>query len=248
MTQAVVLHNKDAFQKILANYQVSEHAKGLLKNINMVGMGGLAGGGRNTVINYLVNNANYHFIVSDTTRPPKLRNGAMEVDGVSYHFRREEDMLHEIQAGEFLEAEIIHNQQVSGVSIRELVNAHETGKIPIHDFEFGGLENIHTAKPDAHIIGLLPPSYDEWIRRFKEREEISEQELLNRLRTAKEVLTRMLEKPYFKLVINDSIEQCATDVRKIVENGQYTSETAERCRGVAQDILSRVNTRLAQQP
>lgn len=244
MTQAVFLHNKDAFEKILAHYQVSDHAKGLLKNINMVGLGGLAGGGRNTVISYLVNNANYHFIVSDTTRPPKLRNGVMEIDGVSYHFRREEDMLHEIEAGEFLEAEVIHNQQVSGVSIRELVNAHETGKIPIHDFEFGGLENIYNAKPDAHIIGLLPPSYDEWIRRFTEREEISEQELLNRLRTAKEVLTRMLERPYFKLVINDRIEQCASDIREIVEQGNYAPEKAAQCRQVAEDILRHVNERL----
>lgn len=244
MTQAVILRNKNAFEKILANYQVSGHAKELLKNINVVGLGGLAGGGRNTVISYLVNNANYHFIVSDTTRPPKLRNGVMEVDGVSYHFRREEDMLHEIEAGEFLEAEIIHDQQVSGVSIRELVDAHETGKIPIHDFEFGGLENIYNAKPDAHIIGLLPPSYDEWIRRFTEREEISEQELLNRLHTAKEVLTRMLEKPYFKLVINDRIEQCAADIREIVEQSNYASEKADQCRVVAEDILRRVNEHL----
>ncbi len=216
----------------------------MLADISYVPFAGLAGGGRNTVIQYLVNNYKYHFVVSDTTRPPKLRDGRMEVNGVQYFFRKEEEMLHEIQNGEFLEAELIHDQQVSGTSIRELLRAKEEGRIPLNDVEFGGVENVHELLPNAIIIGLLPPSYDEWIRRFTEREEISEQELLNRLRTAKEVLTRMLERPYFKLVINDDIEQCAADVREIVEQGNYADEKAAQCRAVAEDILRRVDERL----
>lgn len=54
-------------------------------------LSGVAGGGRNTVINYLVDHYNFGFIVSDTTRPPKFRDGKMEQDGVQYYFRKEED-------------------------------------------------------------------------------------------------------------------------------------------------------------
>lgn len=245
MAEAVHLVQREAFIKALQNYKPSQEILQMLADISYVPFAGLAGGGRNTVIQYLVNNYKYHFVVSDTTRPPKLRDGRMEVNGVQYFFRKEEEMLHEIQNGEFLEAELIHDQQVSGTSIRELLRAKEEGRIPLNDVEFGGVENVHELLPNAIIIGLLPPSYDEWIRRFTEREEISEQELLNRLRTAKEVLTRMLERPYFKLVINDDIEQCAADVREIVEQGNYADEKAAQCRAVAEDILRRVDERLA---
>ena len=244
MAEPVVLKHRQEFVEVLANYQPSEHAKAELKKINYVPFAGIAGGGRNTLIDYLVNNYDYHFVISDTTRPPKLRNGAMEVDGVNYHFRTEEDMLRDLKDGAFLEAELIHNQQVSGTSMRELERAKASGKIPIRDIEFGGIENVYRANPDNTIIGLLPPSYEEWIRRFTEREDISEQELINRLRTAKEVLTRMLEKPYFKLVINDQIEQCATDVREIIEKGNYSADQDARCRAVAGSILRAVEKRL----
>lgn len=245
MTEAVRLQHREAFIEALKDYHPSREALQLLADIKYVPFAGLAGGGRNTVIQYLVNNYKYHFVVSDTTRPPKLRDGRMEVNGVQYFFRKEEEVLQEIQDGKFLEAELIHNQQVSGTSIRELLRARDEGRIPLNDVEFGGVENVHQLLPNAIIIGLLPPSYDEWIRRFTEREEISEEELMNRLRTAKEVLTRMLERPYFNLVINDNIEQCAEDIREIVERGNYPSEKATECRTVAEDILRRVNERLA---
>ena len=116
----VILRNKNAFAEILADYQVSEHAMKILSQIDFVGLIGPAAGGRNTIINYLVKYKNYRFIVSDTTRPRKLRDGKMEVEGVNYYFRTEEDVLRDLRNGEFLEAEIIHNQLVSGTSIRQL--------------------------------------------------------------------------------------------------------------------------------
>lgn len=244
MAEAVNLVQREAFLQALEGYKPSPEALQMLSDIKYVPLAGLAGGGRNTVIQYLVNNYDYHFVVSDTTRPPKLRDGRMEVDGVQYFFRKEDEVLQDMRDGKFLEAELIHNQQVSGTSIRELLRARDEGRIPLNDVEFGGVENVHRLLPNAIIIGLLPPSYDEWIRRFTEREEISEEELMNRLRTAREVLTRMLEQPYFKLVINDDIERCAADIRGIVEHDNYPPDKEAKCRMVAEDILRRVNEHL----
>jgi len=241
----VVLHEKEAFEKALKNYQVSAHGKEVLASTPFVALMGLAGGGRNTVMRLLAKRYNYIFAVSDTTRPAKFRDGRMEQNGVDYHFRNETDMLRDIQNGEFIEAELIHNQQVSGTSIREVERAKSTGKIPIHDFEYGGAEAVFEAKPDAHIIGLLPPSYDEWIRRFKNRETIHDEEFMNRLRTAKVVLERLLSRPYTKIVINDGIDQCVEDIRQIVEQKQYTSETRQQRETVAKDILRHVDAALA---
>jgi guanylate kinase len=238
------LHNRQAFEEALAAYQVSDRAREVLSKTPLVVLNGVAGGGRNTVINYLVEHYNYSFIVSDTTRPPKLRDGKMEVDGVNYFFRSEHEMLAEIQNGEFIEAELIHNQQVSGTSIREIERIVAEGKIPIGENEFGGVNAIAEAKHDTTVIGLLPPSYEEWMRRLSGREEMSEQELVGRLQTAEKVLENMLSKSYFQFVINNTVEQAAEDIRYIVEHPGQNRES-DYARSVAGDILAQVKEVLA---
>lgn len=239
------LHYKEAFQKALKEYHASDHARKVLASTPFVALSGIAGGGRNTVINYLVKNYNYVFAISDTTRPPKVRDGKLEQNGVNYYFRSETEMLQDIQNGEYIEAEIIHNQQVSGTSIREIERTIKTGKIPIHDFEYGGTLNVYKAKPDASIIGLIPPSYDEWLRRVHGREVMTEQEFINRLTTAGKVLENMLVNSHYKIVINDTIEQCATDVREIVEYKNYSAEKDNQARAAARELLVLVNQSLA---
>lgn len=244
MAKEVHLDNIQAFRDVLGDYHMSEHAKKVLRDSRLVVISGVAGGGRNTIINYLVEHHDYFFLVSDTTRPPKLRDGVMEVDGVNYHFREEADMLRDIQSGEFVEAEIIHDQQVSGTSVRELERANKSGRITLHEAEFGGVGNIAAHKPDAQVIGLLPPSYQEWIHRFQKREDIHTRELMNRLRTAEKVLENMLREPYFKFVVNRTVAQGAEDIRLIVEQGIYTAAQDETGRTVARDILLEVSRTL----
>lgn len=240
MAELIRLQYMAEFQKAIAELRLSEHAQRVLSQSNLVAMAGLAGGGRNTIINYLVERHNYYFLVSDTTRPPKLRNGVMERDGVNYYFRTEEGMLEDIHAGEFIEAEIIHSQQVSGTSIREVERANEAEKIGIHDFEYKGAQAVATAKPTAHIIGLLPPSYDIWLSRLFGREELHPEEFANRLQTAEKVLEAMLRLPYYKFVINDTVEQAARDLRTIVEQGVTDDKKQQACRDLAQELLMRV--------
>ena len=52
-----------AFQRILADYHVSKHAQKVLDESRLVVMSGLAGGGRNTIINRLVEQYDYFFLV-----------------------------------------------------------------------------------------------------------------------------------------------------------------------------------------
>lgn len=238
------LHNKKAFQEALENYHVSDHAKKVLAGTPFVALSSLAGGGRNTVIKKMAENYNYIFAISDTTRPPKVRDGKLEQDGINYYFRNENDILADIRSGEYIEAEIIHNQQVSGTSIREIERTAKTGKIPIHDFEYGGMLNVLKAKPDAVLIGLVPPNYDEWIRRLRGREVMTDQEFLNRLTTADKVLENLLTHPQYTLVINDTVEQCAQDIRLVVEKGEYSDDKQAAVRSVAEKLHDQVKSEL----
>lgn len=242
-----ILKNRQAFEEILSHYHVSGHAKSVLAATPFVVLSGIAGGGRNTVIRYLIANYNYGFIVSDTTRPPKLRDGRMEENGVDYYFRNEDDLLEDLRQGEFVEAELIHNQQVSGTSIREVQRIAAMGKIPISDYEFGGANAIADAKPDATIIGLLPPNYDEWLRRLSGRETMHHEEFIDRLATAKKVLENMLSKDYFKYVVNDNFAHSAEAICQIVEHGNYSSEVEQHGRAVAKELLQKINQALVKQ-
>ena len=244
-TVPTLLH-KTEFEEALANYKVSERGKNMLATIPFVALSGIAGGGRNTVIRILVQKYNFVFMVSDTTRPPKLRDARMEENGVDYYFRSEQEVLRDIRDGEYIEAELIHNQQVSGVSIREVERVVATGKIPISDFEYKGIKNVRLAKPDATIIGLVPPSYDEWLRRLSNRETIHPKEFRNRLQTAEKVLENMLNEPHFKLVVNEDSDACAKEVRKIAELGIYSSEVEAHARSVVHELLRRVKEVLAE--
>jgi guanylate kinase len=243
MAEPVHLEHRKEFQELLADYKLHISSTELFRNLRFVVLSGVAGGGRNTVINHLVKQHGYYFIISDTTRPPKLRDGALEQNGVQYWFRSEQEMLEEIRDGEFLEAELIHNQQVSGTSLRELQKAVEMNRTAIAEVEYGGANHIAELMPNAHIIGLLPPSYEEWLRRFKQREVISNIEFHNRLETAAKVLSNMLEKPYFQLVINDNVEACASQIERIV-HGAYDAESESKARVVAQEMLANVEQAL----
>ncbi len=245
MAEPVRLEHMKEFRESIAHLRLSEHARHVLKQANLVAMSGLAGGGRNTIIDYLAKHYNYYFVISDTTRPPKLRNGAMEKDGVNYYFRTEEGMLEDIRSGEFIEAEIIHNQQVSGLSIREIERATEANKIAIRDFEYLGTQNVAKAKPDAHIIGLLPSSYDVWLKRLLGREELHPEEFANRLQTAEKVLENMLDLPYFQFVVNDTIERAVEDLRDLVERDIVDVNKQRQARELAQELLQRVREELA---
>lgn len=241
MTNIVKLENIEEFRSALEGYQISDHAKKILSKMPLVILLGLFGGGRNSIIKVLIDSDKYKFIVSDTTRPPKVRDGALEMHGVQYYFRNESDMLRDIQNGEFLEAELIHNQQVSGISIRELEVAHESGKIPIGEVDLLGTVNILKAKPDAIMIFIVPPSYEEWLRRIRQRETMSSEEFGNRMTTAERILRTVIDSDSFKFVINDTLEHAAQRIEEIVHHGRHSEEHQLEARAVARQLLAQLS-------
>ncbi len=235
----VVLHKRDEFEKILQGYSPSIEAKRLLSEMPFVILQGITGSGRNAIIDYLVQHSHFHQVVSDTTRPPKLRNGVMEQNGVQYFFRSEEDVLTDLRNGMYLEAELIHNQQVSGISVRELERAHKSGKVPINEVAREGVSNVRDAKQDTTIFFVVPPSFGEWMKRLTGREQMTEAELKNRKQSALEELEEALSKDYFHYVVNDSLERVSKTIARVVD-GSDNSEENKRAKEVAKEILTQL--------
>ena len=227
----------DDFRKILSNYAPADEAIAVLGSIELVILLGVSGSGRNTIIDTLVETGRYHFILSDTTRPPKIRDGMLEQDGVQYHFRSEGDVLQDLKDGKFLEAEVLHNQQVSGISIRELERARQSGKIPINEVDIAGTVNILKVKPDTKMFFIVPPSYNEWIHRLTTREDMSQQELNNRMDTAVRVLETGLSSNHFQFVLNDTPGRAALVIDGQVTSGLIDDNYNSLAREVARQLL-----------
>lgn len=200
------------FKQLLDDYQPSSGGLKLLEGLNLVILNGPSAAGRNTIINQLVSRDDYRFIVSDTTREPRFNNGIKEEDGVNYWFRSEAEVLDDLKSGQFLEAEIIHNQQVSGISLRELKKAKAASKIAVTDIEIGGFNRIMTLKPDTHGILILPPSFEQWLVRLFGRGKMTTQEIINRLKTGKYIFAQAATNPKAQIVINDQLERAVREV------------------------------------
>ncbi len=237
----VILHKRDEFQKILQAYRPSSEAEQLLSQMPFVILQGITGSGRNAIIDYLVQHSHFHQVVSDTTRPPKLRDGVMEQNGLQYFFRSEDEVLTDLKNGMYLEAELIHNQQVSGISVRELERAHKSGKVPINEVAREGVSNVRRVKQDTTIFFVVPPSFDEWMKRLTGREQMTELELKNRKQSAREELEEALSKDYFHYVVNDTLERVSKTIEKIVD-GADDNEENQRAMQAAKGILARLKS------
>jgi guanylate kinase len=201
--------------------------------------------GRNTIIDELVKTGRYHFIVSDTTRPPRYNDGILEQDGVRYHFKTEDDILAGIKQGAYIEAEVIHDQQVSGQSISEVEAAHKEGKIAINEVDIGGALKMKLLKPDVTAILVLPPSFEEWLKRIHKRTEVSDVELKRRLKRAVELLDTALKYDYFIFVINDNFHEAVGVVDRLVREGKHDKNAEAKSRLLAKKLHNKTLRYLA---
>src|SRR5580765_5828298 len=131
----VILKRHREFKSALDNYRISDRGRQALEKVRLVLLLGPTSTGRSTIIQHLLNTGEYYFLVSDTTRQPRLNNGVIEQNGKDYWFRTEDEILYDVKNGEYIEAELIHNQQVSGIRVQELEKAEKQQKIAITDLD-----------------------------------------------------------------------------------------------------------------
>lgn len=225
------------FKETLQDYRISDEGRQILKGIELVLFVGPTSSGRNTIINELLKSGKYHSIVSDTTRKPRENNGVLEQNGVEYWFRSEEDILQDLQNGLFLEAAIIHNQQVSGISMRELQRAVSNQKIAVNEIEVVGADNIHQAKPDTVFLFVIPPSFDEWMVRMLARSVLSDDEINRRLKSAVDEITVALDRNFYHFIVNDTFKQTTSKIKALMESGLNDIEDQAHNREVAAKLL-----------
>lgn len=230
------LKHKAEFRSVLKDYKPSQKAHEVLEGMTLVLLTGPTACGRNTIINHLVETGQYQFIVSDTTREKRINKGVPEQDGVEYWFRNETDFLADLQQGLYLEAELIHEQQVSGISIRELEKAKALHKIAIDEVDIQGISNVLPAKPDTIGIIIIPPHFVEWMQRVNGRGHMHEEEQRRRFNTAASMFA-MAKAGTYPVIVNDVLEDAVHKVDVLAKAGEL-KEDQVAARKVAETLYA----------
>jgi guanylate kinase len=173
--------------------------------------------GKGTVSTYIRENyPQIHLSVSATTRAP--RPG--EVDGVNYYFVDDAEFDRLIETGQMLETATVHNAYRYGTPRAPIDAALAEGKSVLLEIDLQGARSVRAIMPDAVLIFLLPPSWEELVRRLIGRgtEESAEQQ--RRLESAKVELAAQDEFDY--RVVNRDVSQAAQEVVDLMAIPQNT--------------------------
>lgn len=172
---------------------------------------GSSGVGKGTVIKeFLKRNPDFKLSVSCTTRNP--REG--EVHGKNYFFLTKEEFLACRDRGEFLEwAEFSGNMYGTQRSYIEEKLAQ--GKKLILEIDTKGALNVKNIMPEATLIFILPPSFEELESRLRGRHTETEEAIQKRLASTKLELEN--SKHFDYEVVNDSIENAVAKLEEIMK-------------------------------
>jgi guanylate kinase len=163
--------------------------------------------------------------VSATTRAP--RPG--EVDGVSYYFVSDEEFDRMIAEGEFLEWAVVHNRSRYGTPRTPIDRALAAGTSVLLEIDIQGARQVKAAEPSATLVFLLPPTWDELVRRLIGRGTESLEEQQRRLTTARVELAAQDE--FDHRVVNRDVEAAAAEVVELMQI-QKAAASTERVSGL----------------
>lgn len=139
------------------------------------------------------------YSVSMTTRPP--RPG--EVEREAYHFVTEEEFLGLVANGQLLEHAVVHGRHHYGTPRQPVLDALAAGRTVVLEIDLQGARQVKQNLPEARLVFLTPPSWDELVARLRGRGTEDEQAQRGRLDTARRELEAVDEADY--VVQNDDV-------------------------------------------
>ncbi len=149
--------------------------------------------------------------VSATTRAP--RPG--EIEGVHYYFVTDAEFDRMIADGELLEWAVVHNSYRYGTPRHPIEAALAAGRRVLLEIDLQGARQVRATMPDALLVFLLPPSWEELVRRLIGRGTESAEEQQRRLETAKTELAAQNE--FDARVVNSEVGQAAAEVVELMD-------------------------------
>jgi guanylate kinase len=167
---------------------------------------GPAGVGKSTVINYLRHHEpRFWNSVSVTTRP--IRPG--EVDGASRRFVTAEEFAAMIERGELLEY-ATYAGHLYGTPRAPVAEHLAAGDLVLLEIDVQGARQVRTLVPDALLMLLKPPSWEELERRLRSRGTEDPAAIARRLERARVELAA--EPEFDAVIVARSVADAASEI------------------------------------
>jgi guanylate kinase len=141
--------------------------------------------------------------ISATTRAP--RPG--EQNGVHYWFVSEAEFDRMIAEDEFLEWAVVHRAARYGTPRAPVEEMLAAGRPALLEIDLQGARQVQAAMPEALMVFLAPPSWDELVRRLVGRGTEAQDERERRLATAR--LELAAEAEFDRMVAEDELLEWA---------------------------------------
>jgi guanylate kinase len=149
--------------------------------------------------------------VSHTTRPPR----GQEVHGREYYFVSNETFDQMVLQDAFLEWASVHGNRY-GTSRASIEQRMAQGADVVLEIDFQGAIQIKRIFPNAVLIFILPPSWEELRSRLERRAEDSPEVIDLRMKNA--ALETAHAKEFDFVIINELFERALFDLKAIVHS------------------------------
>jgi guanylate kinase len=168
----------------------------------LIVLSGPGGVGKSTIAAFIRKQKTFWVSVSSTTRKPR----ATEKHGVEYYFLSDAEFDKQINENHFLEWAHFAGARY-GTPREPVEEALASGKNVLLEIEIEGAKQVKIHAPEAILVFLEPPSWEELVSRLEKRATDSPQRRAERLHLAQEELAAA---SFFDhRLINDEVEGVA---------------------------------------
>jgi guanylate kinase len=191
---------------------------------NLYAVAAPSGTGKSSLVKSLLE-LDSHLVlsISHTTRKPR----GQEQDGREYHFVAEATFRSMIAAGQFVEWAEVHGNLYGtsrGAIEARIVGGHDV----MLEIDWQGALQIKKLFPNAVLIFLLPPSWDELLARLQRRGEDGPEVIERRMANARIEVSQARHFDF--VIINAQFETALFDLKAIVHSQRLKYAALQRAR------------------
>jgi len=191
---------------------------------NLFAVAAPSGTGKSSLVKALLE-LDSHLVVSisHTTRPPR----GQEQDGREYHFVDEGTFRSMVAAGDFVEWAEVHGN-LYGTSRNAIQDRITGGHDVVLEIDWQGALQIKRLFPNAVLVFLLPPSWDELLQRLQRRGEDATEVIARRMADARIEVSQARHFDF--VIINALFETALFDLKAIVHSQRLRYAALKRSR------------------